>query len=442
MTQDLTSGSVSGALLLFSLPMILGNLLQQCYNLADTWIVGNFVGANALSAVGSAYALMTFLYSVLIGMCMGCASLFSYYTGARETERRDACALTSFVLLGGVSIAMSVVVQLLTDPILRLLRTPDELMGMMREYAVVIFLGIFFVFLYQYYAYLLRSLGDSATPLLFLGIASVLNIGLDLLFVLSFRWGIAGAAWATVLAQIVAGIGLLIFAWIKYPDLRFSWRRFRALKRKPFGEVLRFSVSASAQQSVMNFGILMVQGLVNSFGVSVMAAFAAGVKIDTLAYMPAQEFSNAYSIFLSQNHGAGRTDRICRGTRTAIMLTLLFCLAVSALVFWQARGLMGLFVSDAETEIIAIGGGYLRIEGAFYPLIGILFLLYGYFRGVNRPEISLLLTIVSLGLRVCLAYAAAGVLGVTGIWWSIPIGWCAADAVGLVLMRRHERKAV
>lgn len=442
MTQDLTSGSVSGALLLFSLPMILGNLLQQCYNLVDTWIVGNFVGANALSAVGSAYALMTFLYSVLIGMCMGCASLFSYYTGARETERRDACALTSFVLLGGVSIAMSVVVQLLTDPILRLLRTPDELMGMMREYVVVIFLGIFFVFLYQYYAYLLRSLGDSATPLLFLGIASVLNIGLDLLFVLSFRWGIAGAAWATVLAQIVAGIGLLIFAWIKYPDLRFSWRRFRALKRKPFGEVLRFSVSASAQQSVMNFGILMVQGLVNSFGVSVMAAFAAGVKIDTLAYMPAQEFSNAYSIFLSQNHGAGKTDRIRRGTRTAIVLTLLFCLAVSALVFWQARGLMGLFVSDAETEIIAIGGGYLRIEGAFYPLIGILFLLYGYFRGVNRPEISLLLTIVSLGLRVCLAYAAAGVLGVTGIWWSIPIGWCAADAVGLVLMRRHERKAI
>ena len=202
MTQDLTSGSVSGALLLFSLPMILGNLLQQCYNLADTWIVGNFVGANALSAVGSAYALMTFLYSVLIGMCMGCASLFSYYTGARETERRDACALTSFVLLGGVSIAMSVVVQLLTDPILRLLRTPDELMGMMREYAVVIFLGIFFVFLYQYYAYLLRSLGDSATPLLFLGIASVLNIGLDLLFVLSFRWGIAGAAWATVCSSL------------------------------------------------------------------------------------------------------------------------------------------------------------------------------------------------------------------------------------------------
>ncbi len=441
MTNDLTHGSVRRALILFSLPMIFGNLLQQCYNLVDTWVVGNYVGANALSAVGSAYSLMTFLYSVLIGMCMGCAALFSYYTGAQELGRREECILSSFVMLGGVSVGMSVVVQLLVNPILRLLCTPNELMEMMWEYVVIVFFGIFFVFLYQFYAYLLRSLGDSTTPLIFLAVASGTNVGLDLLFVLVFHWGIAGAAWATVIAQVAAGVGLMVFAWAKYPAVRFSWRKYCRIRKKPFAAVLRFALSASAQQSVMNFGILMVQGLVNSFGVQVMAAFAAGVKIDTLAYMPAQEFGNAYSIFLSQNHGAGANERIRLGTRTAIRLTVAFCILISALVFWQAAHLMGVFVSGEEIEIIAIGKNYLRIEGAFYALIGILFLLYGYFRGINRPEISLLLTVISLGLRVSLAYATAGQLGVTGIWMSIPIGWCVADVVGLILMCRHEKRA-
>ena len=185
----------------------------------------------------------------------------------------------------------------------------------------------------------------------------------------------------------------------------------------------------------MNFGILMVQGLVNSFGTAVMAAFAAGVKIDTLAYMPAQEFGNAYSIFISQNYGADERDRIKKGTKSALITVLAFCLVISAAVFWLAPRLMGIFISAEETEIISIGAGYLRIEGACYCGIGILFLLYGYFRAVERPRISLLLTVISLGTRVVLAYALAPVFGVGAVWWAIPVGWALADVTGATLVR-------
>lgn len=207
-------------------------------------------------------------------------------------------------------------------------------------------------------------------------------------------------------------------------------------------EIFSYSAATGVQQSVMNFGILMVQGLVNSFGTAVMAAFAAGVKIDTLAYMPAQEFGNAYSIFISQNHGAGRSDRIRSGTKSAVCVVLGFCVIASAAVFLLAPRLMGIFVDLGEREIINIGAGYLRIEGACYVGIGILFLLYGYFRAVERPKISLLLTIISLGMRVALAYAFAPVFGVGAIWWAIPVGWLLADITGAVLMRRSGVRPV
>lgn len=205
-------------------------------------------------------------------------------------------------------------------------------------------------------------------------------------------------------------------------------------------EIFSYSVSTGIQQSVMNFGILMVQGLVNSFGTSVMAAFAAGVKIDTLAYMPAQEFGNAYSIFISQNYGADKKDRIRKGTKSAAVSALIFCAAASAAVFFGAEVLMGIFIDPQETEILRIGVGYLKIEGACYCGIGILFLLYGYFRAVERPEVSLLLTILSLGTRVILAYACAPLFGVEAIWLAIPIGWALADAVGLILLRGGSKR--
>lgn len=435
--QDLTKGNVTKSLLVFAAPMILGNLLQQCYNIADTWVVGKFVGADALAAVGSSYALMTFLNSLLIGLSMGGGAVFSYYIGKGDKERVRICAQTAFVLIGVLAVVLTLASQALMHPILTLLRTPAELYEMTGEYLAVVFWGIFFIFLYNYFAFLLRALGNSVAPLYFLGAASALNIALDLFFVCSLKRGLSGAAEATVIAQAVSGLGLGAYLWKKEPYYRFSLKRFLR-EEKPVGEICGYSLMTGVQQSVMNFGILMVQSLVNSFGPAVMAAFAATVKIDTFAYMPAQEFGNAYSIFISQNFGAGQRERVKQGTRKAMTVSTVFCGVISVLVFVFARFLMLIFVDAGETKIIEIGMQYLRIEGAFYIGIGILFLLYGYFRGVNRPGVSLVLTVISLGTRVLLAYvlAAHPAIGVLGIWWAIPIGWALADVTGIVLMRR------
>lgn len=190
----------------------------------------------------------------------------------------------------------------------------------------------------------------------------------------------------------------------------------------------------------MNFGILMVQGLVNSFGVSVMAAFAAGVKIDSFSYLPTQDFGNAYSFFISQNSGKGQRDRIRKGTRIAILITVMFSLFISLLVNITAPWLIGIFFSNPGNEIISIGVSYLRVEGSFYALIGMLFLFYGYFRADGRPSVSLILTIISLGLRVLLSYTFAPLFGYWSIWVSIPIGWAVADLAGLFFYKRNTRK--
>lgn len=428
-------------MLIFAAPMILGNLLQQCYNIADSLIVGRFLGVDALGAVGSAYTLMTFLTSVLIGLCMGSGSLFSFYFGKNETGSLHNSAIVSFCFIGSITVVMNIAVFAGIDGILKLLKVPDAVYGMMREYVFVIFMGIVFVFLYNYFAYLLRAMGDSVTPLLFLGAAALLNIGLDLLFITKFSWGIRGAAVATVIAQGFSGLGIGCYVLLKEVFGRgagqFGKDVSRDKNRKTYlREVIRFSMAACVQQSVMNFGILMIQGLVNSFGTAVMAAFAAAVKIDTLAYMPAQEFANAYSIFISQNYGAGEKKRIKKGTRSAIIVSVAFCLVISCLVYIMSPQFMEIFVKSTETEIIGIGTGYLRIEGAFYWGIGLLFLLYGYFRGNGRPEISVVLTVISLGTRVLLAYALSPYpsIGVYGIWWAIPIGWILADIAGFLFI--------
>lgn len=437
MNRDLTRGPVTKGMLLFALPMILGNLLQQFYNVADTLIVGQFLGATALAAVGSSYTLMTFLTSILLGMCMGSGAVFSIRFGEGDRARLKNSLSLSFLMIAAFTVVMNLAVFLLIDPMMGLLQVPEEVYPLMRSYLWVIFWGIGGTFLYNYFACLLRAIGNSATPLLFLGISAVLNIALDLVFVVVVPWGVAGAAFATSLSQWVSGLGLLAFTLAKMPQLRPSrqdvrWEKDRVL------EIARFSLLTCVQQSVMNFGILMVQGLVNSFGTVVMAAFAAAVKIDSFAYMPVQDFGNAFSTFIAQNYGAKRMDRVGRGIKSAAVSSVVFALLISVLVFVFAKPLLLLFVKPEETEILAVGVQYLRIEGAFYFGIGILFLLYGLYRAIERPGMSLVLTVISLGTRVALAYILSAIpaIGVVGIWWSVPIGWALADVTGVLYYKK------
>lgn len=441
MDNELTQGPVMKTMLRFAIPMILGDLLQQCYNIADTVIVGKFLGADALAAVGSAFSLMTFLTSILLGLAMGSGTVFSIRWGQKDHQGLKEGILASFVLLGIVTLILNVIVFAGIDWIIRVLQTPSDLVELMHEYLIVIFAGLIGIFLYNFFASLLRSLGNSVVPLVFLAVSACLNIVLDLLFVAVFRRGVAGAAEATVISQYVSGIGITIYTKIKFPDLLKKDRDVR-LRMSRVREITSFSALTCLQQSIMNLGILAVQGLVNSFGTITMAAFAAGVKIDAFAYLPVQDFGNAFSIFTAQNFGARKADRIKKGIRVAFLTSMAFGAVISVFVFVFARPLMTLFIDAGETEVIMEGVRYLRIEGAFYYLIACLFLLYGLYRALGKPGMSVVLTIISLGLRVALAYALSAIpgLGVVGIWWSVPIGWILADIFGIGYYLLKQRR--
>lgn len=433
MNRDLTRGPVMRSMLCFAVPMILGDLLQQCYNVADTLIVGQFLGKNALAAVGSSFTLMTFLTSILLGLCMGSGAVFSIRFGQRDEKALQEGVYASFVLIAVLALLLNGIAFACLDWLKVFLRVPEAVWGMMREYLAVIFCGIVATFLYNYFASFLRAVGNSVVPLVFLALSAGLNIVLDLWFVLGLERGVAGAAEATVIAQYISGIGIAAYTLIKYPQLRPTQGRFH-VRWSCVREIAGFSILTCVQQSVMNLGILLVQGLVNSFGPTIMAAFAAAVKIDAFAYMPVQDFGNAFSTFIAQNYGAKQEERIRTGLKGAVRAALLFCVVISAAVWAFARPLMGLFVEAEETEIIAEGVRYLRIEGGFYCGIGCLFLLYGLYRALGRPGMSVVLTVISLGTRVALAYALSAIpaVGVVGIWWSVPIGWFLADMAGML----------
>lgn len=412
---DLTTGGITGTLLRFSIPMIAGSLLQQCYNIADTIIVGRFIGAEALAAVGSSYTLMVFLTSILIGLAMGSGTIFSLRFGAGDSDGLKKSITASFILIGGISVLLIAAAFATLDPVLEWLQVPADVIDPMRDYLWIIYWGIGFTFLYNYFAALLRAVGDSVSPLLWLACAAVLNIGLDLLFILRFNWGIEGAAAATVISQAVSGIGLGIHTIVTRHGMLPSRQECR-VDWKVLKTIAAFSSLTCIQQSVMNLGILAVQ-----------------------------EFGNAFSTFIAQNYGAGRKDRIRQGTVRAVLIMSAFSIAVSAIVFIGAVPLMQVFVSGRETEIIRAGAEYLKIEGAFYIGIGLLFILYGYYRAVCRPGMSVILTVLSLGTRVALSYILAPIPGIgeTGIWWSIPAGWALADLIGIIYYfhLRHRQAA-
>lgn len=385
MQRNLTKGPITVNLLFFALPLMFGNLLQQLYNVADTWVVGRYLGADALAAVGSSYTLMTFLTSILLGLCMGSGAAISMLYGSGEKKKMRQSIFMAFCLIGAIALVINILVYLGMDGILWILRVPASIKGLMKDYLWVIFLGILATFLYNYFANLLRAIGNSMVPLLFLAVSSVLNIILDLLFVLKFHWGVGGAAGATVFSQYVSGIGICIYAYAKVKDIRIAKQDMK-WRKENLSLILNLSVMTSLQQSIMNFGILMVQGLVNSFGTVIMAAFAAAVKIDSFAYMPVQDFGNAFSTYVAQNYGANEKKRIKDGIKSAVIMSMVFCVFVSLLV-----------------SIFA------------------------------KPLMSVILTIASLGTRVLLAYvlSAIPVIGVTGIWMAVPIGWFLADAIGI-----------
>ena len=453
---DLTQGGITTTLLQFTLPMLAGSLLQQCYNIADTLIVGQCIGTNALAAVGSAYTLMVFLISILLGLSMGSGTVFSLQYGAGDLSALRRSIYVSFLLIGTVTILLNVAVFLWLDPILRWLQVPYDIYSLMRNYLWIIFWGIVFTFLYNFYAALLRAVGDSVTPSWFLAVSVVLNIGLDLFLILVLDQGIEGAAVATVIAQGTAASGILLYTYKIRPELLLHREDMR-FDRSSLREITSFSTLTCVQQSVMNFGILMVQGLVNSFGTVVMAAFAAAVKIDSFAYMPVQEFGfmmtaimaakqgtdamaahqvgmnimslsfafgdglqSAAVALIGRSLGAKKPELAKEYGRTCRLIGAGIAVCLVAIYLFGGRWLYSLFFE--EQHIIEIGVSIIHVI-IFVVIFQICQVIYmGCLRGAGDTLYTAVASMISVTfIRTIVSYLGGYTLGlgIVGIWFGV-----------------------
>ena len=443
MNYNLTTGKIEKSLIIFSLPMILGNLIQQLYNVADTLIVGKGIGPAALSAVGSSYSLMVLLTSIILGFCMGSSVVFSHFYGANKHDDMKISIFNAFIFIITLSVIINAISYLLLNKFIVWLNIPIESIEMTKQYLKIIFGGMIFVTVYNFFAAIFRSIGNTLMPLIFLTVSALMNIILDIVFVIYCHMGVAGAAIATVVSQALSAVCITVyfFAKAKYICPKNKHMHFNKSIMK---KVIDNSSLTAIQQSIMNFGILMVQGLVNSFGFNASAAFAVVVKIDAFAYMPAQDFGNAFATFVAQNHGAKLHDRIKKGCVAALKISSAFCVAASVIVFAFSKQLMLLFIQPQKTDIINIGIEYLHIVGISYIGIGILFLLYGLYRGLEKSQMSIVLTVISLGSRVALAYLLSSIsaIGMVGIWYAVPIGWALADLFGIWHFIKHQMRSL
>ncbi len=440
MTTDMTQGNPTKTIIKFAFPFLIGNLFQQLYNIVDSIVVGRFIGTDALAAVGSSFMIMNFFSFVIIGLCMGSSAVYSFFFGKKDYISLRKSVFISFLSIGIFTIVLSILIIVNTNNMLLLIKTPQSILKGSQDYLEIIFGGLIFVFLFNACSALLRSVGDSKTPLYFLVLSAVINIVLDLVFVIKFNMNVEGVAIATVIAQAVSSILCLIYTFMKIPFIRLS-REDMVFDKEISTMVAKYSILTSAQQSIMTFGMVCVQGIVNTFGPDTIAAFTAAGKIDSIAYLPVQDFGNAFSTYIAQNKGAKNNERIYEGVKSATQTIVVFCLVLSTLIFINSENLMKIFVKANEINVINLGVEYLSIISVFYMLIGFLFMFYGFFRGIGALNISLILTIISLGTRVLMAYVLSSIpaLAERGIWWSVPLGWALADVVGLVIYRRFKK---
>ncbi len=436
MVQDMTKGSVLRQIVIFAIPLFIGNIFQQAYNLVDAVVVGRFVGKNALAAVGTSFPALFLLIALVMGLTMGASVVVSQLFGAGEIKKMRRAVSTTLIFLSICALSLTVIGLLVSRKLLMLLQTPPEILEEATVYLHITFAGLLFMFLYNIVASFMRALGDSRTPLYFLIISSLLNIGLDLLFVLRYNMGVAGVAWATVVAQAVSVVLSIVYIYWRvdllklYPqDIVFDW--------KIFVEAVRLGIPASIQQTVLSLGMVAVQGLVNSFGSVTIAAYTAACRIDSIAMMPIMNLGLAVSTFTAQNIGASELDRVRRGYRQTLAMVAASCVITTTIVLLYGPKLIQLFVDAREVEVIAQGNDYITVVSFFYIFMGLLFVTNGVLRGSGDMAVSMVSTIISLTARVIFAYllSAKPEIGYRGLWWSIPIGWGFGFVVSYIRYR-------
>ncbi len=423
--KDMTKGNPVKVVLLFSIPMLLASVFQQMYNAVDTIIVGQYVGANALAAVGASGPAMFLAMSIIVGIAMGAQIIISQQFGAGEHEQMHTTFATAIVALASLTLIASVVGLFISRWVLQLMNTPEEILADSQAYLNEIFKGLVFMLLYNVYTSALRAVGDSKTPLYFLIFSSFLNVGLDLLFILQFNLGVRGAAIATVLSQAVSVVLCVLYTNRNIPMFRLHLSDLR-IDFATLKMILRFGVPTAIQQSIGAVGAMMVQGLVNSFGAVAAAAFAAGNKVESFLMMPLINIGNATSTYVAQNTGAGETERVREGFKKVTIINVLITMALSSLPLLIPEKLMQIFISSTETGVIEYGVLYLSTLFFFFFLNALMFSMSSFFRGVGDMNVALAMSMVTLFVRISVAYALAKPLGYLTISLSQPIGWSCA----------------
>jgi putative MATE family efflux protein len=402
---DMTQGNIMKHLILFMLPMLLGNVFQQLYNTADSIIVGQYVGSRALAAVGVGFPIIFLLISLFNGIAMGGSVMVSQYFGAKDFEQLKKTIRTSLTLTVLFGVLIGAVGMVASKPILRLLNTPSDVIDMANAYMVIIFLGVPGSLLYNIISGLLRGLGDAKWPLVFLVVASLLNIVLDLLFVIAFGWGIAGAAWATIFSQAVSAV----LAFIRLQKGEHYVRLTRSdikVDKDIFKHMVRLGLPSGLQDMAFSLGMMVIQTFVNSFGYSVMAAGNAVMRVDGFAVMPMFSISAAATTFIGQNVGAGNSDRVKRGALTSIGLIVGIGGLLAILVVSFGSALMSLFTDDPQ--VLETGAIILRILGPFIWVMGLNILMGGILRGAGDAVFPAIMSLISMVLvRIPLAYFLA-----------------------------------
>ena len=427
---DMTSGPITPQIIHFTIPLIIGNFCLLTYNAADSIIVGRFIGANALAAVGAASPIMNIVLFLIVGICLGMSVLMGNFFGAGDIAKLKR-EISTALIAGGVFTLVIVVLGLIfSHAILSLMHTPAAIIDDATLFLQIIFVGMFFTFIYNIYASTLRSMGNSNASLYFLAASAVLNVIMDILFVAVLKFGIAGAAWATVIAEALSALFCIIYVRKKIPILKYTRHEF-VFDRSLLRETVNYSSVAGMQQITLHFGKLLVQGAVNPLGIFAIAAFNAVSRIDDFVMIVQQNIAHGTTGFLAQNNGGGRTDRLRKGFFTGLKMELIYSLIMGIIIFVFARPFVTLFVGNEGTKVVDSGVQYLRIMSFLYLLPGVTNILQGYFRGLGKLKITLNSTFTQIVGRVIAAYLMAPYFGLKGIALACLVGWICMMAYEL-----------
>ncbi len=419
--RDLSKGPVGRQIFVFALPMLLGNVFQQLYNVVDTIIIGRYIGTDAVAAAGASFPVIFVLISLVIGITTGTTIIISQYYGAKDYDSVKRAIDTAFVFLFFASIALTVIGLLAIDYIWQLIGLPEHLVADATIYFSIFAAGLVLMFGYNATSAILRGLGDSRTPLYFLIISTILNIGFDLLFVLVFGWGIGGVAFATVISQGIAFALSIIYLNRTHKIIRFTLRGL-VFDRDIFTKSLKIGIPTGMQHTFVSLGMLALISIVNRFGTNTIAAYTIAWRIDSFAALPAMNFGLALTTFVGQNLGANKPERVRQGLLTTLGMTAAISITATAAAWFFGRQLMAIFTTDPE--VIEIGYSYLTIVSSFYIVFSSMFVTQAVMRGAGDTLIPMFITLVALWfLRIPISHFLSLRYGADGIWWGIPIAW-------------------